>query len=127
MRAGWFDGDPRTHRVAEIRNWGQGGFGAARLARRPLRFEPLLPTPDLENFTWICPEYRGYERSSHLRGRFTMAEAAADCIEILISEGVKHCYVVGYSMDAKIAQLIVLANATAGRLGKTGLRRQAIA
>jgi pimeloyl-ACP methyl ester carboxylesterase len=71
-------------------------------------FEPLLSSLDLEKFTWICPEYRGYGQSSNLRGQFTMAEAAADCIEILISEGIEHCYLLGHSMGAKVAQLIAL-------------------
>jgi pimeloyl-ACP methyl ester carboxylesterase len=71
-------------------------------------FEPLLPALDLEKWTWICPEYRGYGRSSHRRGQFTMAEAANDCIDILTSEGIDHCYVLGHSMGAKVAQLIAL-------------------
>jgi pimeloyl-ACP methyl ester carboxylesterase len=71
-------------------------------------FEPLLPTLDLENFTWICPEYRGYGLSSNLSGEYTMAEAAGDCAEILKSEGVRHCYLLGHSMGAKVAQLIAL-------------------
>jgi pimeloyl-ACP methyl ester carboxylesterase len=71
-------------------------------------FEPLLPSLDLENFTWICPEFRGYGHSSHLSGQFTMAEAAGDCAEMLKAEGIEHCYVLGHSMGGKIAQLIAL-------------------
>jgi pimeloyl-ACP methyl ester carboxylesterase len=80
-------------------------------------FEPLLPALDLENFTWICPEYRGYGLSSPHSGQFTMAEAAADCIELLTFEGVEQCYLVGHSMGAKVAQLIALD----GRIAIDGL------
>ena len=71
-------------------------------------FDPLRPALDLETFTWICPEFRGYGQSAHLTGQFTMAEAAADCAELLTSEGIDRCFVLGHSMGAKVAQLIAL-------------------
>lgn len=65
-------------------------------------FAPLLDAVDGHHFTWILPAYRGYGLSADIDGRYTVDEAARDCLELLDRLGHERCSVVGHSMGGKV-------------------------
>jgi 3-oxoadipate enol-lactonase len=58
---------------------------------------------DQESFTWAFADLRGYGRSIDLRGAFTVAEAAADVVNLADALGWRRFAVVGHSMSTLVA------------------------
>jgi 3-oxoadipate enol-lactonase len=58
---------------------------------------------DLERFSWIFVDLRGYGRSKELAGRFTLAEAAGDVMELADALQLHDFVVVGHSMSTLVA------------------------
>lgn len=58
---------------------------------------------DGSRFTWAFADLRGYGRSRSRSGAFTVAEAAADVIELADARGWKRFAVVGHSMSSLAA------------------------
>jgi 3-oxoadipate enol-lactonase len=58
---------------------------------------------DRERFTWVFADLRGYGRSMGQEGAFTVAEAAADVLELADALGLKRFAIIGHSMSTLVA------------------------
>jgi len=78
---------------------------------------PIMPYLDLNRFTYIFADLRGYGLSRSMKGRFSAAEAAADSIRLMDLLGAESFDVVGHSMSGLIGQRVLLdARGRVGRL-----------
>lgn len=73
-------------------------------------YDPTLPYLDGARFTYAFVDLRGYGRSIHLTGAYTIDEIAADCISVADHLGWRRFHVVGHSMTGMATQRIA-ANA----------------
>jgi 3-oxoadipate enol-lactonase len=69
---------------------------------------PIMPYLDLNRFTYIFADLRGYGLSRSMRGRFSATEAAADAIRLMDLLDVESFDVVGHSMSGLIGQRVLL-------------------
>jgi 3-oxoadipate enol-lactonase len=69
---------------------------------------PTMPYLDLNRFTYIFADLRGYGLSRSMNGRFSATEAAADAIRLMDRLGVESFDVVGHSMSGLIGQRVLL-------------------
>ncbi len=76
---------------------------------------PIMPYLDLNRFTYIFADLRGYGLSKSMRGRFSASESAADAIRLMDLLGVESFDVVGHSMSGLIGQRVLLD--ARGRVG----------
>jgi 3-oxoadipate enol-lactonase len=58
---------------------------------------------DTQNFTWLLVDLRGYGRSRHLRGQYTVEEVATDVLALATELGWERFSVVGHSMTTLVA------------------------
>jgi pimeloyl-ACP methyl ester carboxylesterase len=58
---------------------------------------------DGARFTWAFADLRGYGRSRHIEGAFTVEEAAADILELADARGWRQFAVIGHSMSTLVA------------------------
>ena len=75
-------------------------------------FNPMKDALSLDEFTYVCADYRGYGKSKSIRGDYTMAEISKDAIELADSLGWDRFSLVGHSMGGMAVQR-VLADAPA--------------
>lgn len=61
---------------------------------------------DLDNFTYLLMDYRGYGGSKDLEGDHSIAEIARDAISAANKEGFDQFHVMGHSMGGMAAQMI---------------------
>jgi pimeloyl-ACP methyl ester carboxylesterase len=73
-------------------------------------FEPMLYALDGERFTYAFMDFRGYGRSKHLAGSYTIAEIAADAVALADSLGWATFDVVGHSLGGMALQWILAAH-----------------
>lgn len=66
-------------------------------------WDPAKPYLDREGFCWAFADLRGYGRSRHMRGLFTLEEATSDALELADSLGWNTFSVVGHSMSTLVA------------------------
>ena len=71
-------------------------------------YEPMLPYLDIENFTYLFVDLRGYGRSKELSGTYTVEEASGDAIKVINSLSWDQFHVIGHSMSGMIAQKIAI-------------------
>lgn len=71
-------------------------------------FSPCIPFLDRENFTYAFMDYRGYGKSRHLNGEYTMAEIAGDAIALADDLGWKNFHMIGHSMGGMAIQRTML-------------------
>lgn len=90
------------HKVLVLHGW----FGDHAM------FNPMKDALSLDEFTYVCADYRGYGKSKSIRGDYTMAEISKDAIELVDSLGWDKFSLVGHSMGGMAAQR-VLADAPA--------------
>jgi pimeloyl-ACP methyl ester carboxylesterase len=91
-----------AHKVLALHGW----FGDHTT------FQPLRGALSLNEFTYVSVAYRGYGLSRELSGAYTMAEIAADVLEVADALGWSEFSLIGHSMGGKAAQR-VLADAPA--------------
>lgn len=73
-------------------------------------YTPMYDALSPDEFTYICPSYRGYGGSKALSGEFTIDEIARDVLALADSLNVQRFSLVGHSMGGMAIQR-VLANA----------------
>ena len=61
-------------------------------------FAPMTPYLDMKTFTYAFVDYRGYGRSRHLQGEYTMQEIANDVIELVDYLSWDRFHIIGHSM-----------------------------
>jgi 3-oxoadipate enol-lactonase len=76
---------------------------------------PIMPYLDMNKFTYIFADLRGYGLSKFMKGHFSATEAAADAIRLMNLLGVESFDVVGHSMSGLIGQRVLLD--AQGRVG----------
>ena len=86
------------HRVLALHGW----FGSA------LGWGSLPDYLDGRQFTYVFPDLRGYGSRRDEAGEFTMAEAAADALELADSLGWDRFSLVGHSMSGVAVQHVLL-------------------
>jgi pimeloyl-ACP methyl ester carboxylesterase len=86
------------HRVIALHGW----FGSA------LGWGTLPDYLDTAQFSYVFPDLRGYGSRRDEAGAFTMAEAAADAIELADDLGWDRFSVVGHSMSGVAMQHVLL-------------------
>ena len=69
---------------------------------------PTYPLLDEEAFTYAFPDYRGYGASRAIQGEHTIAEMAADVLELAGQLGWKRFSLLGHSMGGMVAQRIAI-------------------
>ena len=75
-------------------------------------YDPLLPYLDIEKFTYLFMDLRGYGRSKDLQGEYSVQEASQDAVALVNSLSWNQFHIVGHSMSGMIAQKIALDNST---------------
>jgi esterase len=70
---------------------------------------PILPALDLDAFTYVFFDYRGYGRSIERNGDHTFAEAAADVIALADHLNWQRFSLLGHSMGGMAMQKVLLA------------------
>lgn len=58
---------------------------------------------DVEQFSWLFVDLRGYGRSKSQRGRFTLEEASGDVLELAAALALRNFVLVGHSMSTLVA------------------------
>ncbi len=71
-------------------------------------WSPIFPALDTDTFTYVFPDYRGYGKSKHIKGRYTMQEIANDMIELLDHLGWRQFHMIGHSMGAMAMQRLLV-------------------
>ncbi|MDG3444220.1 alpha/beta fold hydrolase [Nitrospirillum amazonense] len=67
-------------------------------------YAPMWPYLDIHRFTYALVDLRGYGRSMHLAGDYTIEEIAADCLAVADRLGWSRFHVVGHSMTGMATQ-----------------------
>lgn len=71
-------------------------------------YAPLHAYLDTQRFRYCFADLRGYGRSQHLAGEFTLAEAVADVLELADLLGAERFHLIGHSMSGLIVQRLAL-------------------
>lgn len=69
---------------------------------------PCLTAMDTDTFTYVFIDYRGYGKSAHLTGDYTMREIAADANEVAQHLQLNSVHVIGHSMGGMAMQRFIL-------------------
>lgn len=67
-------------------------------------YDPVLAYLDGQAFTYAFVDLRGYGKSSHLSGAYTLAEIAADCLDVADRLGWRRFHLLGHSMTGMVTQ-----------------------
>jgi len=70
-------------------------------------FDALLPLIDVDTFTFVFPDVRGYGEAVDMPGEFTLDEVARDVLRLVDELGWDSFCVVGHSMGGKAAQRVL--------------------
>lgn len=78
-------------------------------------YEPATPYLDPITFTYVFADVRGYGKSRHLKGKYTVTEVAADVFHLADSLGWKRFHVIGHSMNGMTVQRMAIDDWTSGK------------
>lgn len=67
-------------------------------------YDALLPYLDGNAFTYALVDLRGYGRSKHLSGDYSIDEMARDCLDVADALGWHRFHVLGHSMTGMVTQ-----------------------
>lgn len=67
---------------------------------------PALPYLNQQDFEYAFLDLRGYGKSKHLKGRYSLEEATQDILETADSLGWEAFHLIGYSMTGLVGQLV---------------------
>nr|WP_316644356.1 alpha/beta hydrolase [uncultured Roseateles sp.] len=85
-------------RVIALHGW----FGSADA------WKPLADVLDVQRFTYVFPDHRGYGKRMAEAGQFTMEEIAADTLALADALGWELFNLIGHSMGGKAIQRVLL-------------------
>lgn len=71
-------------------------------------FETVVSYLDQERFCYVLVDLRGYGRSSHLQGAYTVQEVAADVLELADALQYGQFHILGHSMSGLFAQYLTV-------------------
>jgi pimeloyl-ACP methyl ester carboxylesterase len=69
-------------------------------------FAPMFPYLDVDNYTFVFPDYRGYGKSMTITGEYTAREMGRDLVSVADDLGWERFHLVGHSMSGQAAQWI---------------------
>ncbi|MQR02447.1 alpha/beta fold hydrolase [Glaciimonas sp. GS1] len=69
-------------------------------------YDSVIPYLDGAMFTYVFADLRGYGKSFHITGNYTVQEIAADCLKLADSLGWQHFHLMGHSMTGMAVQRI---------------------
>ena len=71
-------------------------------------WEPTFSSLDKGTFTYVFMDYRGYGKSSDMKGDYSMNEIASDAILLVDELGIENFHVIGHSMGGMAMQRLIL-------------------
>jgi 3-oxoadipate enol-lactonase len=71
-------------------------------------YQPVIPYLDPNTFTYVFAEVRGYGRSRHLKGDYTVEEVAGDAFHLADHLGWERFHLVGHSMTGMAVQRMAI-------------------
>lgn len=77
-------------------------------------YEPVIPYLDPVTFTYVFVDVRGYGKSRHLKGEYTVTEVASDVFHLADSLGWTRFHVVGHSMNGMTVQRMAIDDWNSG-------------
>jgi 3-oxoadipate enol-lactonase len=69
-------------------------------------YDSVMPYLDGAAFTYVFVDLRGYGKSIHMRGDYTVQEIAADCLKLADRLGWHRFHLIGHSMTGMATQRI---------------------
>ncbi len=79
-----------------------GWFGDSQI------FSGIFPYLNSEEYSYVFMDYRGYGKSMHRKGDYTMAEISADVVALADSLGWQQFHLVGHSMGGMAIQRVAV-------------------
>ena len=70
-------------------------------------FDAMLSSLDQKRYTYIFVDMRGYGKSIHMEGPFTVEQVAADMVALSKQLGWDKYHIIGHSMGGKVIQRIM--------------------
>lgn len=71
-------------------------------------YDPVIPYLDGAAFTYIFVDLRGYGKSRHIVGEYSVKEISRDCLEVADKLGWQRFHVIGHSMTGMATQRIAV-------------------
>jgi len=71
-------------------------------------YDAIIPYLDIDKFTFIFVDFRGYGLSKEIEGNFDLVEACSDIKNLISKLGLSKFHLIGHSMSSLIAQRIAL-------------------
>lgn len=71
-------------------------------------YEPMMPYLNTEQFTYVFMDLRGYGRSKHLVGEYSVQEASEDALRLIKALHWEKYHLIGHSMSGMVAQKIAV-------------------
>jgi uncharacterized peroxidase-related enzyme len=77
-------------------------------------YDSLIPYLDLNKYTYVFADLRGYGKSRHLKGEFTLEEATSDLFSLVNHLNWGRYHLVGHSMTGMVVQAMALDDTQTG-------------
>jgi pimeloyl-ACP methyl ester carboxylesterase len=77
-------------------------------------YEPLFPYLDPNTYTYVFADARGYGKSRHLTGAYSVEEVTADAFRLADKLAWKRFHVIGHSMTGMVVQRMAVDDWTSG-------------
>ncbi len=71
-------------------------------------YDTTIPYLDIENYTWVFVDFRGYGLSKEIKGEYNLNEACEDIVSLIKNLDLDEVHLVGHSMSSLIAQKLAL-------------------
>lgn len=71
-------------------------------------FDPIISSLDLEAYTYVFVDQRGYGRSINQEGPYTINQVALDMISLANELGWEKFHIIGHSMGGKVIQQVIV-------------------
>ena len=71
-------------------------------------YDPVIPYLDGAAFTYIFVDLRGYGKSRHIVGEYSVKEISRDCLEVADKLGWQRFHLIGHSMTGMATQRIAV-------------------
>ncbi|MDP1607726.1 MAG: alpha/beta hydrolase [Chlamydiales bacterium] len=73
-------------------------------------YDSILPYLNIDEYTYVFVDLRGYGRSKEMRGTYSVEEASVDAIKLIDFLGWDKFHLIGHSMSGMIVQKITVDN-----------------
>ncbi len=73
-------------------------------------YDFMLPYLNIDDYTYLFVDLRGYGRSKEMRGTYSVEEASGDAIKLIDSLAWNKFHLIGHSMSGMIVQKIAVDN-----------------